>query len=316
MFDNIFIFVKLVELGSFIKTAHYFRTTKSTISRKIQGLEEYLNKQLLIRNAKKIELTNSGDYLFAKFKHLQDAMSETIQHFNPVQIKNNGELNISLPTMLSKNLITPYIGYFIKQNPHIKLNIVYQHSKPDLDKFDLIITTAYKEQTDSKLYDLRFIRSEYIQLYCTPDYSKKYGLPLTIEDLSLHHVIGGIEPTTHEVQNRVTFTHRYTKEKFTANLSNSRIKMSLVEHVISTGLQYDYIFWGWGYQCEKLMRTGQVIQVLPEYILEGIDYYIISKKFITQEEQLFIDFIYRCMNKKIELDMQSTGFDVINEDNY
>lgn len=313
MLDNIFIFVKLVELGSFVKTAHYFKTTKSTISRKIQSLEEYLDKPILIRNSKKIEMTTNGEYLYAKFKHLHSVMNDTIKYFYPANDKISTELTVSLPTILSKAWITPYLSFFMRQNPQIRLNIIYQHNKVDLENVDLAVTTLY-DDIASDIYDFRFIITEYIQLYCTQEYAQKYGIPLTIDELESHAFIGAVDPKTYKAIYTATLTHKHTKEKVILNVAHAKLKINLADHVLDIGSQNEHVFWGRGYECEKLVRAGKLINVLPDLIYESQSFYIVSRKSISTQEQLFIDFIYRCINKKIELDMQNTGLEVINED--
>ncbi len=58
MYDDIFLFVKLVNHDNFRKLATVLNISQSTISRRIQNLEVQLKQQLIKRNSNGFVLTN------------------------------------------------------------------------------------------------------------------------------------------------------------------------------------------------------------------------------------------------------------------
>src|SRR3546814_13223290 len=58
--NDTLIFVKVVELGSFIAAANALRLPKTTVSRKVQELELRLGAQLLHRPTRKLGLSEAG----------------------------------------------------------------------------------------------------------------------------------------------------------------------------------------------------------------------------------------------------------------
>ena len=62
-YDDILLFVKLVNIGTFSGLAKSINVTQSTISKKIQKLEQQLNLQLIHRNSRTLELTADGELL-------------------------------------------------------------------------------------------------------------------------------------------------------------------------------------------------------------------------------------------------------------
>ena len=75
MFDNIVIFTQLVEIVSFNKTADHLNIATSTLTRKIQELEAYFNKLLLVRDTRNLNLTPDGELLYQNFKGLRLQLS-------------------------------------------------------------------------------------------------------------------------------------------------------------------------------------------------------------------------------------------------
>ena len=61
------------------------------------------------------------------------------------------------------------------------------------------------------------------------------------------------------------------------------------------GLNSDYIFGSFEYLIQDELRQGLILPVLPNWVAYELNYYLVSKKVISAEEQLFVDFIYECM---------------------
>lgn len=173
MIDNILVFIKLAELKSYTKVANMLHTTKSTISRKITLLEEYFNKQLIIRTSRSFALTDNGKYIYNKFKNLPRQFDEAYCHLNQNIINTDSPIKALLPAVTAYGeSITPHLDYFHEKYPNIILNLMFSYEKPDMDNYDIAIT-LHKENIDCKKYNLTFIKTEHIQLYCTPQYAKK-----------------------------------------------------------------------------------------------------------------------------------------------
>ena len=303
MFDNIVIFTQLVEIGSFNKTADHLNIATSTLTRKIQELEAYFNKLLLVRDTRNLNLTPDGELLYQNFKGLRLKLSNFFETINPTNNVSSGQISIALPVILSLELISPYINYFTSINPDIKLNLFFHHNEGDAnhDGMDLVMTPhSVKNKLDSQHVE-RFLRSELIQLYCTPEYARKNGLPLSVEQMQNHNLIGGI--VNNEVINHMIFTNKYTHDTIMYNSAKDSIKCNNVAHALEIGLCGNHIFPCWNYLCEKNAQKGELIQVLSEYYVYKTDFYLTFRKSLRSEEKVFIDFIYRCMNRSITIDL-------------
>ena len=75
-FNATFIFVKVVEHGSFSGAAKALRLPKTTVSRKVQELETRLGAQLLHRTTRKLGLTETGNLYFGHCQHIDREVDE------------------------------------------------------------------------------------------------------------------------------------------------------------------------------------------------------------------------------------------------
>jgi DNA-binding transcriptional LysR family regulator len=57
-------FVRVVEAGSFARAAQRLRSSTSSISRQIAGLEQHLGARLLNRTTRKLSLTEGGQAFY------------------------------------------------------------------------------------------------------------------------------------------------------------------------------------------------------------------------------------------------------------
>lgn len=301
IFDHLVTFVELVAIGNFSKTAEHLKIAPSTLSRKIQELETHFGKVLITRDTRNFSLTTEGETLYQRFKSLPNQLAEAKQIINPETITDNyATLKIVLPVVHALEFITPYIAYFSKAYPEIKLNLFYMTwgKIPHKDVFDIAIT-VYPDKSGK--FDQKVLRSEFVQLYCTPSYAAKYGIPQTIEDLKNHHLIGGIDYFGN-IMNYPTFTNKYTSETFIYHSDKDNIKMNSAIHTLKIGLMGEHIFPSWSYLCDELVEKGELIQIYPEYYALKTDFLLLTRKSPSHEIQLFVDFIHRCMNRMIQID--------------
>src|SRR3954468_16778838 len=70
------VFVRVVETGSFSRTAAEFSTSQPTITRQVAAIEARLKVRLLNRNTRGVSLTEPGTLYYEKCKALLRAASD------------------------------------------------------------------------------------------------------------------------------------------------------------------------------------------------------------------------------------------------
>lgn len=297
-YDDIGCFVKLVEVGSYHKAADKMNISPATLTRRIQNLESKINVVLLVRNAKKFCLTTEGQLLYSKFKDLDKNLNEVLAVYNAKDSTDADTLNVVLPLTLSSKLITPYISKFKDKYPDVNLIVNYETSPTNLlnSNVDLIMT---HHKTSHSKFDYRFLRKENINLYCTPNYILQNGYPTTVSELSNHKIINGVDYESLKKLDYLLFTNKNTGEKVYYNLSDTKLHINNLDHAKEIGLNDTAIFGGLESLCKEEVMDGRLVQVLPDYEVLSVDYYLISRKKLRGLEQQFIDFLYKCMNGTI-----------------
>lgn len=295
MLDNIELFIKLCDARSIKSCAEITNIHSSTISKRISELELTLGKRLVIRTSKRFELTDFGNHIYQSCKHIPLFVESMINSYeNSISSKTtSGTINVALGSVIANKLISPYLHKFLQRYPNIKLNLSFYPSirtwlSPQLD---VVLAIDYID--DSNLTN-RFLRHEYIQLYCNSEYALRHGLPQNINELAQRQVIGVVNPDFKSLD-YTKLRHKNTGEEYVLDLTHTQLNTSNNIHTIQIGLNADYIFGAYESLVKDELRIGALLSVLPDWYAFELDYYLVTKKKISPETQLFIDFIYDCM---------------------
>src|SRR5688572_12357298 len=95
--NDTLVFVKVVELGSFISAAKALRLPKTTVSRKVQDLETRLGAQLLHRTTRKLGLTEAGNVYFDHCQRIARELDEAESAVSQLQDGPRGWLRFTSP---------------------------------------------------------------------------------------------------------------------------------------------------------------------------------------------------------------------------
>lgn len=186
--DDIFLFVQVVEEGSFSRIAEKLEMTNSVVSKRISRLEKALNVQLLYRTTRKLTLTDAGRTLYRKGtlarQALQDAQDSVTGYGDIVR----GKIKVTVPDVSAKLVINRAVAEFCLQHPDVEVELFVSNRVVNMleDGFDLAIRTAKLE--DSSFVARRLVDSHWI-VCASPEYLKKYGTPDEPNALSNHHCL-------------------------------------------------------------------------------------------------------------------------------
>ena len=115
-------FVEVVRQQSFTRAAEKLFVTQPTISKMLKNLEDELNCTLLIRDGRKLLMTDTGQVVFERglailgeFRQLEAELSDTNHH-------NKGVLRLGIPPMVGMLMAGP-IGLFRQRYPGVELKI-------------------------------------------------------------------------------------------------------------------------------------------------------------------------------------------------
>lgn len=184
--DDLFLFARVMETGSFSRTAERLKLPKSTVSRRIAQLETRLGERLIVRTTRRLAITDFGRELLAHARQVVaevDAVQALTDHR---QAQPSGRLRVSMPSDFATLLLADMLAAFIVLHPAVTLEIDLSPRRVDLlgEGFDLAIRMG--ELADDGLLVARRLATFAVSLYAAPGYLADHGEPATPDDLGRH----------------------------------------------------------------------------------------------------------------------------------
>lgn len=184
-FDDVRIFAAAVDTGSFTAAAGKLLLSKQFVSRRIASLEASLGVRLLVRNTRKLTVTESGREFYAHAQRILDDVTHAEQAMARRRTELHGTLRISTPMSFGLRHLSPLIAQFLAEHPALQLQVILNDRHVDLvgESFDMALRIgALPDSTliARRLGELRMVAC------CSPSYLRTHGQLLSPEDLKRH----------------------------------------------------------------------------------------------------------------------------------
>ena len=119
------IFVKVVEQGSFIAAANALGLPKTTVSRKVQELEQRLGARLLNHTTRRLGLTEAGSIYHEHCQRIARGLEDAESAVAQLQSGPRGWLRFTVPYSIGITWIAPLLGEY-RANQALAVNEVDQ----------------------------------------------------------------------------------------------------------------------------------------------------------------------------------------------
>lgn len=294
MLDDIALFIKVVEAGSFLKASQLYSLHHGTISRRMKSLEKSLESKLFILRGNRMTLTDNGERVYQQFVHTLKKADKILNEVNSKQCNFTLVASLTLQSIL----INSNFVKLIESHPEINLSLKTNYYSDNEIGYNFDLGVSYSVPQKA-----HFIRQLLIPIsgkfYASPRYIEKYGSPANPEELAKHKIIG------FEDQNLYTY------------------KKAVLEH--QSGSVHEVVLENIAVTCDSIISAGlcahsgagiaalihgkdglvnlfsglDLVEILPEYQIkpEHAIYLIGSSKLKTQQKELFMRFIRNALEK-------------------
>jgi DNA-binding transcriptional LysR family regulator len=273
--NQVGVFVRVIETGSFTAAARTLGLPKSSVSRRVSALEESLRVRLLQRGSRKLVLTEAGRMYFERARGalagLADAnaavtdMSREVA--GPIRFTTGGD---------NTGMIANLLGEFLGRYPKVQLDVVLTPRRVDLvaEGFDLALRAG--PLVDSSLVVRRLGRSDH-GLFASRAYLRKAGTPRRVSDLARHRFVLFGEPHQRESL-RLTGPRGEETVKVQGPLVVH--EMSFAADAIAAGVGVGLVpegYFGWAMAMKGGSRaTRELVRVLADYRATGSELNLVS----------------------------------------
>ncbi|VVE16077.1 transcriptional regulator [Pandoraea morbifera] len=195
-FDRYRIFVKVAEMGSFIKAAHALEVPRASVSAAIAQLEAQVGTRVLHRTTRRVTLTADGTQLLERVRGLLADAEEIDLLFHASQRQVSGQLQIDVPSRIARRLIAPALPTLLRRHPRLRLMLRSSDRAVDLVQEGVDCAVRVGLLHDSSLV-VRALGAISLINCASPGYLEEFGTPRRPEDLLAGHwAVGYASPTT------------------------------------------------------------------------------------------------------------------------
>ncbi|MDV6252277.1 LysR family transcriptional regulator [Vibrio sp. EA2] len=186
--DDLKLFTKVVELGSFTAAAHALDLPRANVSRRIGELERHLGTQLFHRTTRSLSLTNNGEAYHEELLQALALLDTANKHVSNKSNEVRGRIKLGLLPE-TYEMLQPILFDFQDQNPQVVLDI-RNINNGFLDMFQQGLDIAFH---GGALFDADIVARKILTLdrcvVASPNYLREKGTPSTLEELSDHQCI-------------------------------------------------------------------------------------------------------------------------------
>lgn len=245
--DKLRIFHAAAEAGSFTHAGEALNMSQSAVSRQVAALERDLKQALFHRHARGLVLTEQGEILYGTVVEVMNKLHTAETLLADTATKPTGELRITAPLGLGTVWATQRISEFQALYPDVNVELILNDDQIDIAMraADVAIWTGEPDQPD---LIRRLLFRVGVRVYASTGYVRKYGAPVTLDDLDRHRIVSySGRPAVH--LQPITWLETAGRAE-----GNPRQPVFRVNSVIA--LKY-------------AIQSGIGIGMLPEYMTEG-----------------------------------------------
>jgi DNA-binding transcriptional LysR family regulator len=286
--QNMRVFVRVVEAGSFTAAAQSLNTTTGAMSRAVSELEAHLRTRLLNRSTRRLALTTAGERYLERCQQILADVDNAEEEASCAHERPAGVLRMHSFASIGQHYVLPAISRYRAMYPEVTVELTLSQQMPDLfeGSADVAVIGA-QSLPNSDLVSL-LLGTTFSILCASPAYIHGHDAPETPADLLRHDCL-------------LLRTPAFPATEWTLDGPNGSevlevngpVLVNIAESLIVA------IREGMGigmlplYAAIDGLRNGSLVRVLPEYTLQKMNVYALypSRKFIDAKTRTWVEFL-------------------------
>lgn len=184
-FTSMQLFIRLVDSGSFSRTAHDMHLSQSTVTKHIAAIEARLGVRLLNRNTRGMRLTEAGALFYERCKIIQREVESADDMVTRLGEGINGRLRVASSTGFGRRVVMPLALEFMAANPGVQFDLQFDDHMIDLVEHGIDVSIRMGKLADSTLGS-RFLGFNPWVTVASPAYLARHGEPDHPAQLAAH----------------------------------------------------------------------------------------------------------------------------------
>ncbi|MGF7453891.1 LysR family transcriptional regulator [Pasteurella bettyae] len=258
-FDDLHLFITIVENGSFTKASDKLGVSKFALSQSITNLEKRLNIRLLNRTTRSVSPTPEGLTLYNDIVGAYSAIGLGLQKLAENQENIVGTVRINASQLAIDTVILPKLTALLTDYPLISLEIHSDNSFVDIVEQGFDMGVRFGDAVVDDMVAVRIPKPVKTALVATPQYLQNKNIPKNINELENHQLINirlGLDksPISWDFKVNGQLVEYLPKSQITLNIN----PLTAIKNHLGIGFVARS-------QVENELQSGELIEILGEF---------------------------------------------------
>lgn len=187
--EDLMLFVRAADCGGLSAAARELDIAPAAASAALKRLETALGTRLFVRSTRSLRLTADGERYLIHARTVLLAIDEGAASVMRDAQTIAGDLSLSIPSDLGRNVMLPWLDEFQALHPAIRLRIRISDRLADLYRQTIDVAIRYGEPEDSGMVALPLAPDNRRVLCGSPAYFKRHAMPKKLSDLQTHNCL-------------------------------------------------------------------------------------------------------------------------------
>ncbi|TCG00914.1 LysR family transcriptional regulator [Paraburkholderia strydomiana] len=297
--QNMRVFSRVVEAGSFTAAAQSFNSTTGAMSRAVSELEAHLRTRLLNRSTRRLALTTAGERYLKRCQQILADVDTAEEEASGAHERPSGPLRMHSFASIGQHYVLPAIAHYRALYPEVTVELTLSQRIPDLfeGSADVAVIGA-SALPDSDLVSFP-LGTTFSILCASPAYVEARGAPEQPADLAHHECL-------------ILHTPAFAPHEWVLDGPNGSevmevdgpVQVNIAESLVVAIQEGMGIGMVPLYAAIAGLRDGTLVRVLPDYTLQKMNVYALypSRKFIDAKTRTWVEFLRTHLPKVIARD--------------
>jgi DNA-binding transcriptional LysR family regulator len=288
--DDLRIFCRVAQLGSFAAAARAEASEASTISRQVASLEARLGTRLFQRTTRKLALTEAGEIFLSRITPVLDDLAAAQAATVAAIEQPAGLLRITASHAFGDAVLAPLLTEFCRQFPAIDIDLLLTDSVLDLVAQQVDVALRSGPRPSGDLVIAKLISTER-RLVASSEYLARSGMVEEPGDLLKHTCLS----TSNAPQQQIWFFRDEGSNLEVPIRPKIRTSSTLTLHrCVRDGLGVSLLV---DWLVDEDIRNGRLVRLLPRWKIAAGAYesavWIVypSRAYLPLKTRTFIDYV-------------------------
>jgi len=283
--------VALASAGSLSGAARELGITTSAVSKRLALIEARVGVPLVNRTTRRMSMTPEGEVLLEHARRILGEIADLDQLLTSSKGVPKGQLRVNATLGFGRLHIAPAISQYVLRYPEVDVQLQLSVDPPALtdDQFDVCI--RFGAPSDTRVIARRLASNRRL-LCASPKYLAQHGEPKTPGDLRKHNCI-----SIRQGDEAYGLWRLYAGREAERDAQAVKVRGNLTtndgEIAVNWALDGHGILLRAGWDIERYLDSGRLVEVLPGYKTPDADIYAVyaPRHQLSARIRTFVDFL-------------------------